>query len=153
MDNKRLFHIYVDNDSILSDIINPRKEGRHNTTTQIPKVTKAILPIGANLKTILDELNQMNALRFAAKESLYKLYMQDTSGGEKKFIQVDALQSATNLYFLVLDENLRVGDDLKTLIRNYDGIDKLKNKLDSQMLTIAGLVFDIREAQKAFGFA
>ena len=156
-----LFHIFVDNESILSDSLTgiPNLDGKfiqHRTTTKIPTITKVITPIGTTMALLLEILKNRGVLKFAANQTIYRLYVQELPQEPKsdettKYVYKDCtdmgLTDPTKLYCLIPDRNLIVGDELKTAISNYHEIEDLKEKLNSQILTIAGLVFDIQESQ------
>ena len=144
-----LYHVFVDNESILSEFIADRSRHgeivRHNTTITIPKISKVILNKGAQLPELIKELDEMDQLKYSSNPNLYQLYKGnlDESESTNKFEKVDSLGDPNILYCLIPVKPLHVHDELRADLINYVDDEELYSKLNSQLLTMAGMIYDV----------
>ena len=133
----RLFNFFVDDENLFGD--------EFKTTTKLPKTTKMVLPLGSSTEDVFKALINKNKLTF--DRECYRLCIKK----DGVFMDIDSIEDSTIIYYVLLIKCIKTGDDLRRALLNYDKVENLNEKLNSQIVSITGLMMDIKTMVEATG--
>ena len=133
----RLFNFFVDNDDLFG------KEFK--TSDKIPKTVKLLLQKGLDTKSVFDALEAKNKLEYSRE--CYKLCIKK----DDDFAEIDSIEDPCIIYYVLLHDYVKTGADLHRDLLNYEKIENLNEKLNSQIISLTGILMDVRTMVVATG--